>query len=248
MSLPCVLIYLGIPLTHPSHSCLQSYTDAQADAVPPYWETTVHAPATQDRNGNMIIDDLPTGPFWIFASNLLISFFFQFIGFLFTYLLHTSHAAKFGSRAGLGLTLIQFGFYSRTMSSDPGDDKQSGDSAPLSTRDSLQESDTTFPIMTSKDWLPFLFMTLGLPSFMPSPSTLIKSSQPQVGSSFSHQSSGMPGSSAGKGQSELRQNQHPQQQKKFSVRTRPDAPSPALLESNSMTSEVDDHSRQTRGW
>lgn len=35
---------------------------------------------------------------------------FQFVGFLLTYLLHTTHAARLGSRAGLGFTLIQYGF------------------------------------------------------------------------------------------------------------------------------------------
>ena len=178
----------------------------------------------------MIIGDLPTGPFWVFLCNVLISFFFQFIGFLFTYLLHTSHAAKFGSRAGLGLTLIQFGFYSRTMSPDPGADKNPGDPAPsVITRASLTEPDTTFPTITSKDWLAFLFMTLGLPSCKPSPSTLIKSSYLQVGSSSSHQSSGMAESSAGKDQSGLRQTRHPQQQKKFSVTWSSDATSPMPL-------------------
>jgi hypothetical protein len=34
-------------------------------------------------------------------------------GFLLTYVLHTSHAAKHGSRAGLGITLIQYGLYLR---------------------------------------------------------------------------------------------------------------------------------------
>lgn len=38
---------------------------------------------------------------------------FQLVGFLLTYLLHTTHAAKNGSRAGLGITLIQYGFYMR---------------------------------------------------------------------------------------------------------------------------------------
>lgn len=41
---------------------------------------------------------------------MLVSISFQFIGFLLTYLLHTTHAARLGSRAGLGVTLIQFGF------------------------------------------------------------------------------------------------------------------------------------------
>lgn len=40
---------------------------------------------------------------------MLVSMSFQFVGFLLTYLLHTTHAAKNGSRAGLGITLIQLG-------------------------------------------------------------------------------------------------------------------------------------------
>lgn len=36
---------------------------------------------------------------------------FQLVGFLLTYLLHTTHAAKNGSKAGLGITLVQYGFY-----------------------------------------------------------------------------------------------------------------------------------------
>ena len=41
----------------------------------------------------------------------MISMSFQLVGFLLTYLLHTTHAAKNGSRAGLGITLVQYGFY-----------------------------------------------------------------------------------------------------------------------------------------
>jgi hypothetical protein len=41
---------------------------------------------------------------------MLVSISFQFVGFLLTYLLHTTHAARLGSRAGLGVTLIQYGF------------------------------------------------------------------------------------------------------------------------------------------
>jgi hypothetical protein len=48
---------------------------------------------------------------------------FQLIGFLLTYLLHTTHAAKHGSRAGLGITLIQYGF---TMRSGPISDPTNG--------------------------------------------------------------------------------------------------------------------------
>ncbi|KAG6852079.1 hypothetical protein C0991_003368 [Blastosporella zonata] len=154
-----------------------SYAAAQADAVPPYWETTIHAPPGSsdpaDPNADMIIDDLPVGSPWLFITNLLVSFFFQFIGFVFTYLLHTSHAAKYGSRAGLGLTLIQFGFYSRTMSgilSPSPSDPSPSQSAELTT---TLGSNSTAPTLsfpedgserlniTSRDWLAFLFMSLG---------------------------------------------------------------------------------------
>ncbi|KAI0768164.1 hypothetical protein BD413DRAFT_140679 [Trametes elegans] len=87
-----------------------SYAEAQADAVPPYWETTVHAPAAAlDPDAFMIVDDLPSGSALSFLATTFVSFFFQFAGFVLTYLLHTTHAAKFGSRAGLGMTLIQYG-------------------------------------------------------------------------------------------------------------------------------------------
>ena len=61
----------------------------------------------------MIVDDLPTGSVLIFAFNLFTSFFFQFLGFVITYFLSTTHAARYGSRAGLGLTFIQYGAYWR---------------------------------------------------------------------------------------------------------------------------------------
>lgn len=45
---------------------------------------------------------------------MLVSVAFSFLGFVLTYLLHTTHAAKYGSRAGLGVTLIQYGWALRT--------------------------------------------------------------------------------------------------------------------------------------
>ncbi|KAI0267748.1 hypothetical protein BC834DRAFT_57370 [Gloeopeniophorella convolvens] len=87
-----------------------SYSAASADAVPSYWENTVHAPSAMDLNGDMIIDELPTGSIVSFVMTTLISWFFQLPGFVLTYLLHGSHAGRFGSQAGLALTLIQYGF------------------------------------------------------------------------------------------------------------------------------------------
>nr|GAT59948.1 predicted protein [Mycena chlorophos] len=89
-----------------------SYASAQADAVPQYFE--VHAPFQPGTAGEMIIDNLPSGTLFSFLWNMLVSISFQFVGFLLTYLLHTTHAARLGARAGLGVTLIQYGFALRT--------------------------------------------------------------------------------------------------------------------------------------
>ncbi|KAJ6598932.1 hypothetical protein DFH09DRAFT_970877 [Mycena vulgaris] len=91
-----------------------SYASAQADAVPQYWETTVHAPFAPGTAGEMIIDSLPTGSLFSFLWNMLVSISFQFVGFLLTFLLHTTHAGRLGSRAGFGVTLIQYGFALRS--------------------------------------------------------------------------------------------------------------------------------------
>lgn len=120
----------------------------------------------------MIVDELPTGSIYLFLANIFISYFFQFIGFLFTYLLHTTHAAKYGSRVGLGLTLIQFGFYSRRQAEDDASDTLPGPSwnetihmmpgmggemnAGNSTMVVVQDYD-----VGSRDWVAFLLMTLG---------------------------------------------------------------------------------------
>ncbi|SPO23850.1 related to BSD2 - metal homeostasis protein [Ustilago trichophora] len=110
-----------------------TYEIAAADAVPQYWETTIlggsvhplanglgwtpggaHVGAIED----LIVEGLAVGNFFGFAWNLLVSMTFQFVGFLLTYLLHTTHAARCGSRAGLGITLIQYGFYLRTRAGE----------------------------------------------------------------------------------------------------------------------------------
>lgn len=134
-----------------------AYEVAAADAAPPYWETTIiggpggfhplapggagwtpggpHVGALED----LIIEGLPLGNFFGLAWNLLVSMSFQFIGFLLTYLLHTTHAARCGSRAGLGITLVQYGFYLRTRAAQmmdgtlPDDMMGPGADPPIST-------------------------------------------------------------------------------------------------------------------
>ncbi|KAI9229120.1 MAG: hypothetical protein DHS80DRAFT_14458 [Piptocephalis tieghemiana] len=86
-----------------------SYTEASQDIVPPYFQTTVIT-GLEDPD-EILVEGLPAGSSMSFIWNMLISMAFQFVGFLLTFLLHTSHAAKNGSRAGLGITLINYGLY-----------------------------------------------------------------------------------------------------------------------------------------
>lgn len=88
----------------------QTYEQAAADAAPPYWETTILAPGLGGPD-EVYVEGLPVGSVFSFIWNAMISMSFQLVGFLLTYLLHTTHAAKNGSRAGLGITLVQYGFY-----------------------------------------------------------------------------------------------------------------------------------------
>ncbi|KAI8092288.1 uncharacterized protein B0P05DRAFT_525665 [Gilbertella persicaria] len=89
-----------------------TYEEAAADATPPYWQTTIIAPAGM--GDIVLVEGMPVGNIFSFFWNLMISASFQFVGFMLTYLLHTSHASKQGSRAGLGISLVQTGFYIRS--------------------------------------------------------------------------------------------------------------------------------------
>lgn len=164
-----------------------SYASAQADAVPPYWETTVHAPFTPGSVGDVIVDNLPTGSLFSFLWNMLVSISFQLVGFLLTYLLHTTHAAKLGSRAGLGVTLIQFGFTLRgQLDNSNGADQDDmwghwgqvpspttteGTSSHIgrfinsttyaSATDLTEEQTNSLLASATTEWLSFLLMTIG---------------------------------------------------------------------------------------
>ncbi|GAA5897499.1 hypothetical protein JCM8208_003289 [Rhodotorula glutinis] len=97
---------------------LPPYEAAQLDPSPQYWETTVITPGLYGPD-DILVDGLPVGNLFSFAWNLLVSMSFQFVGFILTYILHTTHAAKNGSRAGLGVTLIQLGFYLKQRTDHP---------------------------------------------------------------------------------------------------------------------------------
>lgn len=84
-----------------------TYEEAAADATPEYWESTMISPMYEDE---VFVQGLPVGNVANFVWNLLVTVAFQLVGFILCYLLHTSHAAKQGTRAGLGITILMYGY------------------------------------------------------------------------------------------------------------------------------------------
>jgi hypothetical protein len=143
---------------------LPSYETAAADAAPPYWETTIITPGID--SDEVYVDGLPVGTFFAFIWNAMISMSFQAVGFLLTYLLASSHAARNGSRAGLGVILIQYGFYLRdtpvlqvgpdgTVLPDTGSDGSVGDNGPVPD-DSIPDDR-----LPKAEWMSYLLMVIG---------------------------------------------------------------------------------------
>lgn len=90
------------------NEALPSYDAAANDMVPLY-----HG-AGSDNLGSfddeICIEGLPVGTIANFFWNLVVCACFQYLGFLITYILHTSHAARQGSRLGLGVTFIGYAY------------------------------------------------------------------------------------------------------------------------------------------
>lgn len=120
------------------------------------------------------VDGLPVGSLFSFIWNGMISTSFQLVGFLLTYLLHTTHAAKNGSRAGLGLTLVQYGFFAGNTKSDsdsgnPGQfagsppDPNSHNFDPNNVDGSAAASaaDSAHAGLSSSDWVSYVLMIVG---------------------------------------------------------------------------------------
>lgn len=85
-----------------------NYEEAALDMAPSYYG--------MDEDGvgmyynEICFEGLPVGNVVNLLWNMIVSVSFQFVGFLLTYILHTSHAAKQGSRFGLGLTFLGYGY------------------------------------------------------------------------------------------------------------------------------------------
>lgn len=140
---------------------LPSYETAAADAAPPYWETTIITPGID--SDEVYVDGLPVGTFFAFIWNAMISMSFQFVGFLLTYLLASSHAARNGSRAGLGVILIQYGFYLRDTAIGipdggvvlPDPDSTTGENGPMPNDDMPNDR------LPRTEWMSYLLMVIG---------------------------------------------------------------------------------------
>lgn len=121
------------------------------------------------------IEGLPVGSFFSFLWNAIISWSFQIPGFLLTYLLHSTHAAKNGSRLGLGITLIQFGLGLKlnedsssggAPSQMPGPDGYAAPPDPNAHE--FNPSDVTDPdgeaaedVISGTEWLMYVLMVVG---------------------------------------------------------------------------------------
>ncbi|KAJ6443493.1 metal homeostatis protein bsd2 [Purpureocillium lavendulum] len=146
-----------------------TYEQAAADAAPPYWETTILAPGFGGFD-EVYVDGMPVGSVFSFIWNGMISTSFQLVGFLLTYLLHSTHAAKNGSRAGLGITLIQYGFYMKGTSENepPQMNGPDGYAAPpdpnshdFDAGDVTEGGGGGSGVITGGEWMAYVLMVVG---------------------------------------------------------------------------------------
>ncbi|KAJ8120745.1 hypothetical protein O1611_g10286 [Lasiodiplodia mahajangana] len=151
-----------------------TYEQAAADAAPPYWETTILAPGLGGPD-DVYIDGMPVGSVFSFLWNGMISLSFQpLVGFLLTYLLHSTHAAKNGSLAGLGISIIQYGFYMKATPDDDGmgsggsgdgyaqpPDPNSHDFDPNAVSATSDSDGSGWAGIDSSEWIAYLLMIVG---------------------------------------------------------------------------------------
>jgi hypothetical protein len=113
------------------------------------------------------VDGMPVGSFFSFVWNGMISTLLQPAGFILCYLLHSTHAAKNGARAGLGITLIQYGFYMKGVTDDepPTMNGPDGYAAPPDPNShDFKGSDVTdgeWSSVSGGEWLGYVLMVIG---------------------------------------------------------------------------------------
>ncbi|KAF9971611.1 hypothetical protein BGZ73_005419 [Actinomortierella ambigua] len=127
------------------------YKQAALDATPAYYETTVNTPDYLD--DDVLVEGLPVGNIYGFFWNFIVSMSFQFVGFFLTYLLHTSHSTKNGSKAGLGVTFITMGI--QMMNGNGPTEEQDADTG------YMYRAGQSLKAMTEYIWLSYIMLALG---------------------------------------------------------------------------------------
>ncbi|KAF9348476.1 hypothetical protein BGX26_000113, partial [Mortierella sp. AD094] len=137
-----------------------AYKTAAMDVSPAYHETML-PPGFTDDDDMLLVEGLPVGGLFGFMWNMIISMTFQFVGFFLTYLLHTSHSTKQGSKTGLGITFISMGY--RMMNGKlPGDEDYSD---PAEDNTGYMGNTGTTPNYATGvdyDWLSYLILIMGV--------------------------------------------------------------------------------------
>ncbi|KAI7826425.1 hypothetical protein BX661DRAFT_184007 [Kickxella alabastrina] len=156
-------LYLGYDDKVPNEA-LPTYQDiygVASTSAPPYFETAVISVSDEDE---LLVEGLPVGSLGVFVVNMIVSTAFQVVGYMLTFLLHSSHAAKNGSLAGLGITFMNFGFYIRTHLGQPMMDDGSGNDHGGAAGDAPFDSDTPL----DNAYFAYLLMVVGAGIFLKS--------------------------------------------------------------------------------
>ncbi|KAF9913854.1 Nedd4 interacting protein [Lobosporangium transversale] len=144
-----------------------AYKTAALDVSPAYHETNL-PPGFTDEDDMLLVEGLPVGGLLGFMWNMIISVSFQFVGFFLTYLLHTSHATKEGSKTGLGITLVSMGYKMMTGrfpdgSDDDVDPSEDSDTGYMGNPgNSGYYSPSSLRRVTDYEWLSYILLMLGM--------------------------------------------------------------------------------------
>ncbi|KAI1320119.1 hypothetical protein EDD11_002091 [Mortierella claussenii] len=162
-----------------------AYKTAAMDVSPAYHETML-PPGFTDEDDMLMVEGLPVGGLLGFMWNMIISMSFQFVGFFLTYLLHTSHATKEGSKTGLGITLISMGYKMMTgrypdgtiddgavqVGEDDSDTGYMGNTGPSPS--SGYYGSGSLKNVTDYEWLSYIMLILGMAVLVQSVSTFTR--------------------------------------------------------------------------
>lgn len=112
-------------------SNLNEKPEIRSDALPTYTQVTGEAEYDPfcgyevtycrigEYYGEMLIDSIPAGTWAGLVLSAFFSFIFDFIGFIMTFFLSTSHGTRKGALIGLACTILRYGLLIITDNDDP---------------------------------------------------------------------------------------------------------------------------------